>query len=78
MCCKGQQWILFGAGGAGIRVLYQLKKNSVDAFCDNYKAGQIVEGKPVIDIITLKNINVKGQYRIMICASLPHIACEIA
>lgn len=70
--------VLFGAGESGIRALYQFGKDKVYAFCDNYKAGQIVEGKRVIDIDTLKKINTNGEYKIVICIDSPYAAREIA
>lgn len=73
-----RQFILFGAGGSGIRALYHFGKDRVYAFCDNYKAGQTVDGKKVIDIDTLKKINRNGKYRIVICSVSPYTACEIA
>lgn len=73
-----QKVVLFGAGGAGIRELHRLGEEKVFAFCDNYKAGQMVEGKRVIDISTLKEIGRNERCRVVICVIAPHIACEIA
>lgn len=70
--------ILFGAGEVGIRVLRQLGNEKVYAFCDNYKAEQMIERKVVIDIAMLKKIMITELYRVIICVTAPHLACEIA
>lgn len=73
-----QQMILFGACDVGLRVMRQIGEDQVYAFCDNYKSGEIIEGKQIIDIHTLSELNRSGKYKVMICVMAPHIACEIA
>lgn len=48
---------MFGASEMGIRTMNQLGKDIVYAFCDNYKAGRIIEEKPLIDVDSLKKIS---------------------
>ena len=73
-----QQFILFGAGGAGRRALHRLGEEKVYAFSDNYKVGEMIEGKPVISIDLLKKLMEKKKYKVVICAENPEIVCEIA
>ena len=48
--------ILFGAGNRGIEVLKRYGNENVACFCDNYKVGETLMGKPVISIDELKLI----------------------
>lgn len=73
-----QKIILFGAGGEGRRLLHQLGDEKVYAFCDNYKAGETIEGKDVIDLNVLKELSISKNYKVIICVLSPYIACEIA
>lgn len=68
--------VLFGAGEVGKRALHQLSKENVLAFCDNHKAGQTVEGIPVIDLSMLKE-SYKCS-KVIVCVAEPYVACEIA
>lgn len=50
-----KEYILFGAGYEGRRLLNILGKKSVKCFCDNIKSGQIIEDLPVIGFSKLCN-----------------------
>lgn len=69
------QYILFGAGEAGIHGLDTFGKENVAFFCDNYMTGMIVGNKEVISFHKLKEIYSK--YRVVITPRTNKIVAEI-
>jgi len=70
-----KEYILFGAGYEGRRLLNILGKESVECFCDNIKNGQIIEDIPVIGFSEL--CDRAGDFKVVIAVQKPKYVDEI-
>lgn len=73
MCNK--KYILFGAGRAGKSALNFLGKEKVAYFCDNRKAGQVIEEREIISFEQLRKIH--QDYVVVITATVGKHIVEV-
>lgn len=69
--------IIFGAGKKGEKLLYCLGKSNVKCFCDNYKAGQMLCNKSIIDLQELINDNLDYRYDIILSTDKEEIRRQL-
>lgn len=63
------KYIIYGAGDDGNTAIKAIGADRVEAFCDNGRAGNTVQGKPVLSFEQLKKQYCSGSYIIIVATS---------